>query len=143
MDGRVLINGVLEVQQTPENLWRSLIFNAATTRAVKGVDPEKGSGPLAVIGSFSSERQDTEQTSQSEGAGTRDTACGSVDRNVIIICLNTLRRKDNDENSEKDNLNDELHIYAQKDILRRLMEEKTTIEGRIGGVSMEWGTSSG
>lgn len=44
MDGRVLINGVLEVQETPENLWRSLIFNAITTRAVKDVDTEKSSG---------------------------------------------------------------------------------------------------
>lgn len=43
----------------------------------------------------------------------------------------------------QDNFDDELHIYAQDDILRRLMEEKSTIEGRIGDVSMEWDTSSG
>lgn len=149
MDGRVLINGVLEVQETPENLWRSLIFNAITTRAVKDVDTEKSSGPLAVIRRISSKllshrHQDTEQTTQLEGAGMSDAACGSVDRkHVTIIRVKTLQRNDNGRNSEEDNFDDELHIYAQDDILRRLMEEKSTIEGRIGDVSMEWDTSSG
>uniref|UniRef100_A0A1I7XEJ0 DNA-directed RNA polymerase n=1 Tax=Heterorhabditis bacteriophora TaxID=37862 RepID=A0A1I7XEJ0_HETBA len=52
-DGRVLINGVLEYQESPNDMWRSLIFKAVTKKLMKDME-SKEHGPLAVIRRLSS-----------------------------------------------------------------------------------------
>lgn len=149
-EGRVLINGIPEVQDTPEDLWRSLIFKAVTTRVVKEVEAKEPSGPLAIIRRFSSkfgfrQSQNTEQPTQSENAeASKDNRKSSDDqKHVTIIRVKTVQNKDNKAAIEDGTLDDELHIYAQESILKRLMEEKAMIEKQVGDVSMEWATDSG
>ncbi|WKX98074.1 hypothetical protein Q1695_013623 [Nippostrongylus brasiliensis] len=153
-DGRVLINGVPETRDTPEDLWRSLIVKAVTSRAVKDVEARESSGPLAVIRRFSSklrfqksqkdsvlnEEHEPSKLGPAGRTGATETN-GDDQKHVTVIRVKTVQKK-NDNHSE-DMMNDEVRIYAQEGILKRLMEEKAMIEKEMGGVTMEWATDSG
>ncbi|KHJ96469.1 hypothetical protein OESDEN_03567 [Oesophagostomum dentatum] len=151
-DGRVLINGVPEVQGTPDDLWRNLIYKAVTTRAMKDIDPNKtGEGPLAVIRRFSSRLGFGHKANVAANSApeAEEKPAEKEDReHVTIIRVKTVHKKKEQEkssdatSSQGDEDEDELRIYAQESILKRLMEEKAMIEKQMGNISMEWGSES-
>ncbi|EYC09996.1 hypothetical protein Y032_0058g2930 [Ancylostoma ceylanicum] len=148
-DGRVLINGVPEVQDSPDDLWRNLIYKAVTTRVVKDVET-KETGPLAVIRRFSSRLGfRPKPTVRRSASPDEEKQEEKQDReHVTIIRIKTVHKRPEEKSSEEtpsqtDDDDDELRIYAQESILKRLMEEKAMIEGKMGNISMEWGSDSG
>ncbi|CAJ0604661.1 unnamed protein product [Cylicocyclus nassatus] len=158
-DGRVLINGVPETQDTPAELWRSLIYKAATARVIKEMEDKDG-GPLAVIRRFSSrlglrrnptavkESIPVEDVEENEELFEGKTQKEKKEReHVTIIRIKTLHKNPEMEAAheipiQEQEDGDELRIYAQESILKRLMEEKAMIERQMGNISMEWGSDS-
>ncbi|ETN77025.1 hypothetical protein NECAME_11346 [Necator americanus] len=158
-DGRVLINGVPEVQDTPDDLWRNLIYKAVASRVVKEAEINE-TGPLAVIRKFSSrlrfgrksstlQKKPPEEEEKEEEKSDRE--------HVTIIRIKTVKpnrtmmeveeeeqpnKEDKSSIQDDDGTGDELRIYAQEGILKRLMEEKAMIERQMGNISMEWGSDS-
>nr|CDJ93618.1 Hypothetical protein CBG00664 [Haemonchus contortus] len=125
-EGRVLINGKPEVPETPDDLWRSLICRAITTRVMKDPNSPKESGPLAVIRRFSSrlgirsnrgsvEKETMEKNDENDndtgtgennenGGGENGESGGDVekkDNHVTIIKVKTMNRKKEDDGDEK------------------------------------------
>ncbi|VDO05454.1 unnamed protein product [Haemonchus placei] len=133
-EGRVLINGKPEIPETPDDLWRSLICRAITTRVMKDPDsPPKESGPLAVIRRFSSRLgirsnrgsvekktmekndendNDTETGENNQSGGDENGENGGdvekKDNHVTIIKVKAMhRKKDGDDDEEKEHSGDE------------------------------------
>ncbi|KAK5967140.1 hypothetical protein GCK32_008037, partial [Trichostrongylus colubriformis] len=134
-EGRVLINGVPETQECPDEMWRSLICKAITTRVMedaKNEELQKDSSPLAVIRRFSSrlgihgghrsgkqnpdKGDENGENSETEENGENDEKSVDAEGNgkhVTIIRVKTLQRKDGG-NQEEDNTdgNDEVRLSA-------------------------------
>ncbi|KJH51985.1 hypothetical protein DICVIV_01796 [Dictyocaulus viviparus] len=148
-EGRVLINGVPEVQDTPDELWRSLISRAVTDEAMKNVTHKgKGSCPLAIIRRFSSNLGFGKSPNIAKKASSvndeNEIETKGDGRYVTIVRIKTIHKKQQEDYKKKpgndDEQDDEVRIYAEEGVLKCLMEEKAMFESEIGEISMEWAT---
>ncbi|VDM53777.1 unnamed protein product [Angiostrongylus costaricensis] len=167
-EGRVLINGVPEVQDSPDELWRSLICKAVSGEVMRGVTRENG-GPLAIIRRISS-RLLLGQKPKVAVARVESEKDDDNKKNVTVVRIKTMHRKlpkkvikrvrnddddedndndyddDNDaaanghDNDDDDDDEEEVRIYAEEGILKCLMEKKAIFEREMGEISMEWTT---
>ncbi|KHJ96470.1 hypothetical protein OESDEN_03568, partial [Oesophagostomum dentatum] len=109
-------------------------------------------GPLAVIRRFSSRLGFGHKANAATNPApeAEEKPAEKEDReHVTIIRVKTVHRKKEEQKSTSDATSsqgdedeDELRIYAQESILKRLMEEKAMIEKQMGNISMEWGSES-
>ncbi|KAK6024390.1 hypothetical protein OSTOST_09798 [Ostertagia ostertagi] len=144
-EGRVLINGMPETQESPDDMWRSLICKAITTRVMKDVEPQQ-SGPLAVIRRFSSRlgyrnpRRYEKETEKNEGSretnedgengesgkdGENGEDVKKKEKHVTIIRVKTMRRKDSEDDKEHNgDESDEVCLLLKRNAISKLANSK-------------------
>ncbi|CAI4221493.1 unnamed protein product [Auanema sp. JU1783] len=125
-EGRVFINGNPVFQESPEDMWQSVIHKILTKRFIANAESKANSGPLQALRRLSSKLRPNQVKEMKNG--NEMSAKSEIPSHVTVIRINSIDNSRLLKANPPPRPADAITAFDNSSILRRLLEERALLD---------------